>query len=88
VGIPVRTKKTRSFSDLVASVPIAGQFASVLLIDSATHLWKELCESYCRRKAEQLIPAETRDDRTIQRKIVLDEVELASSARPPLRPSS
>jgi hypothetical protein len=53
-GIPVKTKKTRSFSDLVAAVPIAQQNASVLLIDSATHFWKELCESYCRRKAEQL----------------------------------
>jgi hypothetical protein len=79
-GIPVRTKKTRAFSDLVASVPIAEQFASVLLIDSAIHFWNELCESYCRRKAEQLIPSNARDDRTIQRKIVPDEGELVWAA--------
>jgi len=53
-GIPVETAKTRAFSDLVQAVPIAEHRAAVLLIDSGTHFWKELCESYCRRKAKAL----------------------------------
>lgn len=53
-GIPIRTAKTRAFSDLVKSVPEAEANGSVLLIDSITHFWKELCESYCRRRAQKL----------------------------------
>ena len=50
-GIPLVTAKTRAYADLVTAVPEAEANGSVLLIDSATHFWKELCESYCRRKA-------------------------------------
>jgi hypothetical protein len=53
-GIPVETAKTRAFSDLVAAVPVAEKDASALLVDSASHYWKELCESYCRMKARML----------------------------------
>lgn len=52
-GIPIQTAKTRAFSDLVSAVNIAGKDGSVLLIDSITHFWRELCESYCRRKAQR-----------------------------------
>jgi hypothetical protein len=53
-GIAIETAKTRAFSDLVAAVPEAEKNASALMIDSASHFWKELCESYCRRKAQML----------------------------------
>jgi hypothetical protein len=53
-GIPIRTAKTRAFSDLVGSVSVAERDGCILLIDSVTHFWKELCESYCRNKAQAL----------------------------------
>lgn len=53
-GIAVEQAKSRAFSDLCDSIKAAEQQASVLLINSITHPWKELCESYCRRKAQML----------------------------------
>lgn len=52
-GIPLMVAKTRAFADLVAAVKDAEKNASVLVVDSVTHFWKDLCDSYCRRKAEQ-----------------------------------
>lgn len=49
-GIPLHTAKTRAFADLLKAVPEAEANASVLIIDSITHFWKELCESYQKQK--------------------------------------
>lgn len=49
-GIPLQTAKTRAFSDLLAAVEEAEANASVLVIDSITHFWKEITESYMRKK--------------------------------------
>lgn len=48
-GIELFTAKTRAFSDLMTALEEAERNASVLLIDSVTHFWTELCESYQRK---------------------------------------
>jgi hypothetical protein len=53
-GIPVAQAKTRAFADLLAAVTEAEAKGSALIIDSVTHFWKELTESYARRKAADL----------------------------------
>lgn len=45
-GIPLFTAKTRAFSDLMLALDEAQREASLLLVDSITHFWTELCESY------------------------------------------
>jgi hypothetical protein len=52
-GIGLETAKTRSFADLVTSVAEAQAGGSMLLVDSATHFWQELCETYQRMKARE-----------------------------------
>jgi hypothetical protein len=52
-GVELVTAKTRAFTDLLAAVPEAESSASVLLIDSLTHFWVELCETYYARKARE-----------------------------------
>lgn len=49
-GIELRTAKTRSFVDLIAAMREAEENASVLLIDSISHFWRELMESYADKK--------------------------------------
>jgi AAA domain-containing protein len=49
-GIPFSHKKTRAFTDLLTAVDAAEAHASVLIIDSITHFWKEITESYMRQK--------------------------------------
>jgi hypothetical protein len=49
-GIPLIVAKRRSFADLLVVVKEAEAGASVLIIDSITHPWRELCESYMRKK--------------------------------------
>lgn len=49
-GIELYTAKTRAFSDLVAAVQEAEASASLLLIDSVTHFWVELCDTYMKKK--------------------------------------
>jgi AAA domain len=49
-GVPLVVAKRRSFADLLAVVKEAEAGASVLIIDSITHPWRELCESYMRKK--------------------------------------
>jgi len=44
--IKLMAKKTRTFVDLLAGAEEAEQHHSVLLIDSITHFWDELMESY------------------------------------------
>jgi hypothetical protein len=52
-GIGLVTAKTRAFTDLLSAIPEAQEHASVLLIDSLTHFWVELTETYCRKKAAE-----------------------------------
>lgn len=49
-GVPLVTAKTRAFSDLLKAIPEAEANGSALMIDSITHFWKDLCESYMRAK--------------------------------------
>lgn len=52
-GIPLDTWKTRAFSDLVEAVKLSEQDGSLLLVDSVTHFWTELCTSFSRAKAKR-----------------------------------
>jgi hypothetical protein len=45
-GIKCAVKKSRTFSDLMIMVDLAEKEASVLIIDSVSHVWRELCQSY------------------------------------------
>lgn len=49
-NIEMKQAKTRLFADLVTAVKMAEEHASVLLIDSITHPWQELQESYLKKK--------------------------------------
>lgn len=49
-GITLMTAKTRAFKDLMAAVDEAEKGASVLLIDSISHFWTELTETYQKQK--------------------------------------
>lgn len=49
-GNKLYTAKTRAFSDLMLALNEAEKEASLLLIDSVTHFWTELCESYAKKK--------------------------------------
>lgn len=49
-GIELRTMKTRAFKDLLTGVKEAEGSASILIIDSVTHFWREFVETYMRRK--------------------------------------
>lgn len=54
-GIPFAVAKKRSFADLITAVKEAEARASVLIIDSITHPWRELCESYMRKKQRSFL---------------------------------
>ena len=49
-GIELHTAKTRAFVDLVPAIQEAEKNGSVLIIDSITHFWTELTESYAKKK--------------------------------------
>lgn len=49
-GIELFTAKTRAFRDLMAAVNEAEKSSSLLLIDSISHFWMELCDAYMRQK--------------------------------------
>jgi hypothetical protein len=49
-GIRLFTAKTRAFSDLLAAVKEAEKESSLLLVDSISHFWTEICDSYMKRK--------------------------------------
>lgn len=53
-GLPLLTAKTRAFSDLVEAVKLAERDGALLIVDSVTHFWRELCESYAKKRAQQL----------------------------------
>jgi hypothetical protein len=52
-GLDMITAKTRAFSDLIGLINEAENNASFLLVDSLTHFWTELCDTYCAKKAAQ-----------------------------------
>lgn len=49
-GIRLVTAKTRAFTDLMAAVKEVDKAEGILLIDSITHFWRELTETYARKK--------------------------------------
>lgn len=49
-GIKLLTAKTRAFSDLLTVIDEAEGNASILLVDSATHIWREFVSAYLRTK--------------------------------------
>lgn len=49
-NIELRTAKTRSFKDLLAALHEAAESGSVLIIDSITHFWRELCDTYAEKR--------------------------------------
>lgn len=49
-GIDLYTAKTRSFADLLTAMHEAEQNASAMLIDSISHFWRELTESYAKKR--------------------------------------
>src|SRR3990167_3393095 len=49
-GIELATAKTRAFSDLINIVNEEEADASVLILDSISHFWREFTESYAKKK--------------------------------------
>jgi hypothetical protein len=49
-GLELFTAKTRAFADLMQAVKEAERDGSLLLVDSISHFWKELCEAYMKKK--------------------------------------
>lgn len=45
-GIKCHVKKSRTFNDLMTAVDLAEKHASILIIDSISHVWRELTQSY------------------------------------------
>lgn len=52
-GLKMDAAKTRAFSDLLGLINEAEAHNSVLLVDSLTHFWTELCDAYCAKKAQE-----------------------------------
>lgn len=48
-GVPLVVAKTRAFSDLLKIVDEAQKDCSVLIIDSISHIWRDLTHSYTRK---------------------------------------
>jgi hypothetical protein len=48
--VPFIVAKRRTFADLLTVVREAEAAASILIIDSITHPWRELCDSYMKKK--------------------------------------
>ena len=49
-GIELVVSKTRAFKNLVPLIEEVQQTRSILIIDSITHFWRDLTESYARKK--------------------------------------
>lgn len=49
-GIEFHTAKTRAFADLLTAVREAEKEGAVLIIDSITHFWRELTETYAEKR--------------------------------------
>jgi hypothetical protein len=53
MGVALHVAKTRAFSDLIEAIDEAQKSASFLLVDSVTHYWTELTDSYARAKQKK-----------------------------------
>ena len=53
--IELLTVKTRAFRDLLGAITEAEQNGSVLIIDSITHFWRDLTESYVAKKRKNYL---------------------------------
>lgn len=50
-GVPLLTLKSKAFTDMLSALAEAERMrCATLIIDSVTHPWAELIDSYCRRK--------------------------------------
>ncbi len=49
-GVELQSIKSRSFADLMAATKEAEQISDILIIDSVTHVWKELMDAYKAKK--------------------------------------
>ena len=49
-GVELQSIKSRSFSDLMAATREAMEISDILIVDSVTHVWKELMEAYKTKK--------------------------------------
>lgn len=52
-GIDLLTAKTRAFVDLLAALREAETAGAVIIIDSITHFWRELTETYAERRGRK-----------------------------------
>ena len=48
-GVEMQVVKSRAFSDLQAGVVEAERAGGILIVDSITHYWRELVDTYCRQ---------------------------------------
>ena len=53
-NIQLEVAKSRAFAKLVQAVKDGEAQGSVLIVDSITHFWKELCDSYLQQKSERI----------------------------------
>lgn len=51
-GLRLVGKKSKAFSDLINAMHVAEKHCDIMQIDSITHVWNELCESFRRKKYE------------------------------------
>lgn len=49
-GIELMTDRSRAYVDLMGAVKAASSEASVLVIDNITHVWREFCDAYQRKR--------------------------------------
>jgi hypothetical protein len=49
-GVELMVAKSQAFKDLIEVAKEAQGQCSVLIVDSITHVWRELCDAYARRK--------------------------------------
>lgn len=48
--IPLVGKRSKSFADLMEAAEVAERNCDIMICDSMTHVWNDLCESYRRKK--------------------------------------
>lgn len=49
-GIKLVGKRSKTFADLMEAAQIAQRNCDIMLVDSITHIWVDLCESYRKKK--------------------------------------
>lgn len=54
-GVELVTVKSRSFADLIAAVREAEGTYDILIVDSVTHVWKELMDAYKKKRGLEYI---------------------------------